>query len=103
MGMGRGLLLLLVAATGCWATPTLGMDEPVVDLRGEVAPAAPGKPYAARNLPDRIVLSPGANPARAMQVSWRTDLAAATTVAELVELVPAPGFGNAPSQSPAPT
>jgi hypothetical protein len=91
----RGLLLLLGAAAGCVvAVPAAATDEPVVDLRGEVAPAAPGAPYGARNLPDRIVLSPGADPAREMQVSWRTDRAAAASTAELVELVPAPGFGQ---------
>ncbi len=87
-----GFLLSLGAAAGFWATAALAADEPVVDLRGEAAPAAPGAPYAARNLPDRIVLSPGADPAREMQVSWRTDRAAAASRAELVELVPAPGF-----------
>ncbi len=68
-------------------------SEPLVDLRGEAAPAAPGSPYVARTLPDRIVLTPGEDPATAMQVSWRTDMAASATLAELVELVPAPGFG----------
>jgi hypothetical protein len=63
-----------------------------MDLRGAAAPPAPGTPYAARTLPDRIVLTAGANPASEMQVAWRTDMAAAESVAELVELVPAPGF-----------
>lgn len=89
-----GFLLSLGAAAGFWATAALAADEPVVDLRGAAAPAAPGAPYAARTLPDRIVLSPGADPAREMQVSWRTDRAAAASRAELVELVPAPGFGQ---------
>jgi acid phosphatase type 7 len=65
----------------------------VVDLRGEAAPSAPGKPYAARSLPDRIVLTPGADAATTMAVSWRTDIAQQESLAELAELVPAPGFG----------
>lgn len=67
--------------------------DPPIDLSGEAAPAAPGQPYAARNLPDRIILSPGADPATEMGVSWRTDMAAGETLAELAELVPAPNFG----------
>ncbi len=65
----------------------------VIDLRGETAPAAPGAPYAARNLPDRIVLSPGEDPATAMRVSYRTNIAQQDSVAELAELLPAPNFG----------
>lgn len=67
--------------------------EASVDLRGEAAPAAAGKPYAARNLPDRIILNPGADPAREMAISWRTDGAQATAEAELAALLPSPGFG----------
>lgn len=64
-----------------------------VDLRGEAAPAAPGSPYVARNLPDRIVLSPAADPTSGMAVSWRTDMAMAESIAEIAEMAPAPGFG----------
>ncbi|MFN4114007.1 MAG: fibronectin type III domain-containing protein [Sphingomonadaceae bacterium] len=69
-----------------------GAAEPI-DLRGEAAPAAPGTPYSARTLPDRIVLTPGADASTAMAVSWRTDITQQDTLAELAELVPAPGFG----------
>jgi hypothetical protein len=65
----------------------------VIDLRGETAPAAIGTPYAARNLPDRITLVPGADPATSMGVSWRTDSKTSQTLAEIAELVPAPNFG----------
>ncbi|MGY6551334.1 MAG: metallophosphoesterase [Erythrobacter sp.] len=65
----------------------------LVDLTGEAAPPAPGAPYAARNLPDRIVIVPGENPATTMLVSFRTDMAADETAAELAELLPAPNFG----------
>lgn len=86
--------LVLGSALICAASPAEALDEPTIDLRGEPAPAAPGAPYAATGLPDRIVLSPGADPTTEMQVSWRTDFAATGTVAELVELVPAPGFSE---------
>jgi acid phosphatase type 7 len=97
-GMGcvkivEGMLLgCITFALAAGSAAGAAAPEPLIDLRGEAAPAAPGKPYAARTLPDRIVLSPGGDPAQDMAVSWRTDMAAAETVAELVELVPAPGF-----------
>lgn len=74
------------------AEPGLAQDQPI-DLRGEVAPAANGKPYVARNIPDRIILSPGSDPTKEMGLSWRTNMAAVETIAELAELVPAPNFG----------
>lgn len=80
----------LMAAPLTAATQSEGQ---LVDLRGEAAPTARGRPYAARNLPDRIVLVPGADPTTEMAVTWRTDLASGETVAELAELVPAPNFG----------
>jgi hypothetical protein len=65
----------------------------VVDARGpEPAPHAPGQPHVARSLPDRIVLVPGADPAREMVVSWRTDVNQPAAEAELVEMVNAPNF-----------
>lgn len=86
--------LFFSVTLACAASPASALNEPVIDLRGQPAPAAPGTPYAATGLPDRIVLSPGADPATEMQVSWRTDIATVQTVAELVELVPAPGFSE---------
>lgn len=53
-------------------------------------PHAPGAPYAAKSLPDRIVLSPGADPARAMGVAFRTDEAQPTTEVELAPAVDSP-------------
>lgn len=49
-------------------------------------PHSPGAPYAARNLADRVVLTPGADPSTEMAVSFRTDAAQAET---LVQLAPA--------------
>ena len=90
----RGLSCMALAPIMAAAVVAMAQTEQQpIDLRGEVAPAAPGQPYAARNLPDRIILSPGSNPATEMAVSWRTDLAADQSIAELAELVPAPNFG----------
>ncbi len=44
---------------------------------------SPGRPYAATGLPDRIVLTPGATPATAMAVAFRTDARQADAVAEI--------------------
>ncbi|MGE8362773.1 metallophosphoesterase [Pseudomonas sp.] len=44
---------------------------------------SPGAPYAASTLADRIVLTPGANPARQMAVAFRTDLAQQTAQLEI--------------------
>lgn len=66
----------------------------VLDLSAvEKAPVAPGKPFAPRTLPDRIVLTPGADPSREMAVSWRTDASQPTAEAEITALKPAPNFG----------
>ena len=73
------------------ALPAAG--QPVIDLTGVAAPARPGKPFAARNLPDRIILTPGADPSTAMAVSWRTDTAQANAEAEIVPMLASPGFG----------
>ena len=85
--------IVLTISPALAGTPAQEPPAPAIDLRGEAAPPAVGRPYAARNLPDRITLVPGADPATAMAVSWRTDMAASQTLAEIAELVPAPGFG----------
>ncbi|MFN3990602.1 MAG: metallophosphoesterase [Erythrobacter sp.] len=77
-----------------WATVIPAAAQPqVVDLTGEAAPPARGAPYAAKALPDRIVLTPGEDPARTMLVNFRTDMAQGETVAEIAPLLPAPNFG----------
>ena len=87
----RALLLagaLIAAPVATPAAAQMAVPSVVVELSGEAAPAAPGKPYAARNLPDRIVLNPGADPASEMAVSWRTDMAGGQTQAEIAEMRP---------------
>ncbi|BAK65825.1 putative hydrolase [Sphingobium sp. SYK-6] len=46
-------------------------------------PRSAGTPYAPRTLPDRIVLTPGADPSREMAVAFRTDLLQRTAEAEI--------------------
>ncbi|MNJ24218.1 3',5'-cyclic adenosine monophosphate phosphodiesterase CpdA [compost metagenome] len=56
------------------------------------AAEAPTPAWAPSGLPDRIVLSPGADAAREMAVAWRTDVRQTEAVAELVEAVDGPAY-----------
>lgn len=73
-------LLLALAATGAEAA------EPA----GAAIPRSVGTPYAPRNLPDRIVLTPGADPSREMAVAFRTDRTQATAEAQIAVAVDGP-------------
>lgn len=53
-------------------------------------PRSAGQPYAPRNLPDRIVLTPGADPSREMAVAYRTDMAQAASEAQIATAVDGP-------------
>ncbi|WP_447760033.1 metallophosphoesterase [Sphingopyxis panaciterrae] len=57
---------------------------------GVPIPRSAGLPYAPKNLPDRIVLTPGADPAREMAVAFRTDTAQAESQAQLAVSVDGP-------------
>lgn len=57
---------------------------------GAPIPRSAGLPYAPKNLPDRIVLTPGADPAREMAVTFRTDAAQAESQAQLAVSVDGP-------------
>lgn len=72
-----------VLAAACLAMPVAAEETGPV-------PRSPGMPYAARNLPDRIVLTPGADPSRSMGLAYRTDMAQAETAAEIVRAVDSP-------------
>lgn len=54
---------------------------------------SPGKPYAAKGLADRIVLSPGTDPSRAMAVAFRTDVRQAKAEAEIAPAIDGPTLG----------
>ena len=72
------------------ASLALGSAIPATAAPAPAIPRSPGKDYAARPLPDRIVLTPGANPARDMTVSFRTDSAQSAAEAQIVEAVDSP-------------
>lgn len=87
-------LLLAAALLAVPAAAQVAVPAVVVDLStAEQAPPAPGRPYAARNIPDRVILNPGANPATEMAVSWRTDMAGGQSEAQIALMKPSPGFG----------
>ncbi|WP_315759844.1 metallophosphoesterase family protein [Sphingomonas sp. Y38-1Y] len=53
-------------------------------------PRTPGTPYAPRTIPDRVVLTPGADPSREMAVAFRTDRAQAAAEAQIAIAVDGP-------------
>ena len=53
-------------------------------------PRAPGLPYRATGIPDRILLTPGADPARQMAVAFRTDARQRTATGELARALAGP-------------
>lgn len=53
-------------------------------------PRSPGLPYAPKNLADRVVLTPGADPAREMAVAYRTDTAQTAAEAQIAVSVDGP-------------
>lgn len=55
-------------------------------------PHSPGQPYAARSLPDRIVLTPGASAARQMAVAWRTDVGQSVAQAQIAPALDGPSL-----------
>ncbi|WP_367279812.1 fibronectin type III domain-containing protein [Sphingosinicella sp.] len=78
------LSLALLAALA--ATPVLAETQVAV-------PRSPGLPYAAKSLPDRIVLTAGADPSREMAVAFRTDAAQQTAEAEIAPAIDGPSLG----------
>jgi acid phosphatase type 7 len=73
----------LTAAALLLTAPAFAQAEPPV-------PRSAGTPYAARNLADRIVLTPGADPSREMAVAYRTDRAQAASEAQIAIAVDGP-------------
>jgi hypothetical protein len=53
-------------------------------------PRSPGAPFAPRAAPDRIVLTPGADPSRAMAVAYRTSAEQVSSEAQLARAVDGP-------------
>jgi hypothetical protein len=89
-GKGKPLIsLALAAAAAGFAIPAAANPAaagfPIVTQTedGAPIPRSAGQPYAPGNLADRIVLSPGADPAREMAVAFRTDTAQKAAEAQL--------------------
>lgn len=70
--------------------PTTGFDIVTLTEDGDPIPRSAGLPYAPKNLADRIVLTPGADPAREMAVAFRTDTAQAESQAQIAVSVDGP-------------
>ena len=90
ISLALGSALSVLAAPAAADPVTTGF--PIVTQTEDGAPISrsAGLPYAPRNLPDRIVLTPGADPARDMAVAFRTDTAQATAEAQLAVSVDGP-------------
>lgn len=81
---------ILAAAPAAAAPPTTGFAIVTQTEDGQPIPRSAGLPYAPKNLPDRIVLTPGADPARDMAVAYRTDTAQAESQAQIAVSVDGP-------------
>jgi len=77
---------ILLAAATMLASPVLARAPAATPP----VPRTPGTPYAPRSIPDRIVLTAGADPAREMAVAFRTDRAQATAEAQIALAVDGP-------------
>ncbi|MFT3996578.1 MAG: metallophosphoesterase family protein [Asticcacaulis sp.] len=77
--------LICGAALTAFCGPLLAEDLP----RHEI-PRTPGLPYAVKSIPDRIVLTPAADPSTGMAVAFRTDSLQRTSEAQIAEAVDGP-------------
>ncbi|MFN3816473.1 metallophosphoesterase [Brevundimonas sp.] len=68
----------------------LGAQSEAQELRPDSARPETVARWAPGGWPDRVVLTPGADPAREMAVAWRTDGRQATAQAELARATPGP-------------
>ncbi len=81
---------LLLTAAALAAAPTLAQAPATAPAAAPPLPRTPGTPYAPRSIPDRIVLTAGADPSREMAVAFRTDRAQASAAAQIVLAVEGP-------------
>lgn len=81
----RPALAFFAAAVAWIATITL-----VSAMAGAGPPRSAGAPFAPRPLPDRIVLTPGADPRREMAVAYRTDPEQLLSEAEIAPALDGP-------------
>lgn len=81
--MIRMILLASAAMVAAPLTAQSPQSPPAV-------PRTPGLPYAPKSIPDRVVLTPGADPAREMAVSFRTNRAQSDAQAQIAVAVDGP-------------
>ncbi|MFN3945762.1 MAG: fibronectin type III domain-containing protein [Allosphingosinicella sp.] len=90
---GTGAAVALAIAAALPAASAARQLGPVAEATGR--PHSAGKPYAARGLPDRVVLTPGADPSREMAVAFRTDARQGEALAELAPAIDGPSVAAA--------
>lgn len=86
----RSGMVTLCALVLLAASPVAFAAEPVGTEAQQSVPRSVGTPYAPRSLPDRVILTPAADPARGMAVAWRTDTAQTTGEAQIAVAVDGP-------------
>lgn len=95
--MGTSQRLLAAVALIGLAVPTI---LHAAAARGTATPVsmtgtpATGKPFAATGYPDRVVLTPGADPATEMGIAWRTDMRQSRAEAELAPAIDGPNIAH---------
>ncbi len=88
---------LATALALCIAQPVMGQSPAVQSgspSAQQAVPRSAGTPYASRNLPDRIMLTPAADPSTGMAVAWRTDVAQTASEAQIAIAVDGPTLGE---------
>lgn len=83
--------LIGVAAPAFAQTATPPRTATIVPMTGT---PATGKPFAATGYPDRIVLTPGADPSTEMAIAWRTDPRQQTAQVEFAPAIDGPNIGH---------
>lgn len=86
----RSCMVTLCALALSAASPVVFAAEPAGTQAQPSVPRSVGTPYAPRSLPDRVILTPAADPARGMAVAWRTDTAQTTSEAQIAVAVDGP-------------
>jgi len=80
-----GAAVLGLAAAG---VSTLAMAQEAA----QPIPRSPGLPFKPKGIPDRVVLTAGADPSREMAVAWRTDPRQASAEIQLAEAIDGPSL-----------
>ncbi|WP_231621682.1 purple acid phosphatase family protein [Sphingomonas sp. 37zxx] len=87
MLMTAAVAVMVMAGSASQAQQAATVAVP--EVRSGMQPL-PGRPFAAKGLPDRVVLTSGADPARSAGVAWRTDTRQATAALEIAKDIDGP-------------